>query len=188
MNLAEGDFNASSFADRLKQEETDMVFYLGAGGLKALLEKAEKLKRLPYVFMPGAHVKEEMFQVPPAFQKKIYPSYPILPSDQTPEGRSALKELLEKHNITMKHWTSQVSALSAAKVLVEGLKGAGRDLSRAKLMRSLEQLYQLQTGLNPPITFGSNRRIGALGAHVVTLDLEKKDFVPVGGWVVVSGM
>ena len=165
-----------------------MLFYLGTGGLKALLEEAGKLNRFPYVFMPGAHVQEEMFQVPPAFQKKIYLSYPILPSDQTPGGMSELKALLEKHNIPMKHWTSQVSALSAAKVLVEGLKGAGRDLSRAKLMHSLEQLYQFQTGLTPPITFGSNRRIGALGAHVVTLDLEKKDFVPVGGWVAVSGM
>ncbi len=188
VNLAEGGFDVSSLAGRLKKEETDMVFYLGTGGLKALLEEVEKPNRLPYVLMPGAHVQEEMFQVPPAFQKKIYLSYPILPSDQSPGGMSELKALLEKHNIPMKHWTSQVSALSAAKVLVEGLKGAGRDLSRAKLIRSLEQLYQFQTGLTPPITFGSNRRIGALGSHVVTLDLDKKDFVPVGGWFAVFGM
>lgn len=188
VNLAEHGFDASSIAGRLKEEKTDAIFYLGSGGLKVLLEEAEKLNWLPYVFMPGAHIKEEMFLIPPAFQKKIYLSYPILPADQTPAGMDELKTLLDKHKIPMKHWTSQVSALTAAKILVEGLKGAGRDLSRVKFIHSLEQLYQFQTGLTPSITFGPNRRIGALGSHVVTLDLEKKDFVRVGGWVAVSGM
>ena len=179
---------ASAIAAKLKEDGVEALFYLGFTGLKVLLEEAEKVNWRPYVFMPGAQVKEEMFQIPPAFQKMIYLSYPILPSDQAPFGISEFQTLLEKHKISTRHWTSQVSALVAAKILVEGLKGAGRDLSREKFIRSLERLYQFQTGLTPPITFGPNRRIGAMGSHVVTIDLDRKNFVPVGGWVAVSGM
>ena len=74
----------------------------------------------------------------------------------------------------------------AAKILVEGLKRTGRDLSREKLMRSLEKLYEFQTGLTPLITYGPNRRIGALGAHVVTVDLENNQFAPAGKWIDIS--
>jgi ABC-type branched-subunit amino acid transport system substrate-binding protein len=179
---------ASAMARNLKEARTDALFCLGFGGLQVLLEEAERINWRPYVFMLGAHAKEEMFLLPPGFQKKIYLSYPILPSDQAPFGIPEFRTLLEKHRISTRYWSSQVSALVAAKILVEGLKGAGRDLSREKFIRSLEQLYQFQTGLTPPITFGPNRRIGALGAYVVTIDFERKTFVPVGGWIPVSAM
>jgi hypothetical protein len=179
---------ASALAARLKEEKTDVLFCLGFGGLKVLLEEAEKLNWRPTIFMAGAHVKEEVFLLPPGFQKRIYLSYPILPSDQTPFGISDFQTLLAKHKISVRHWTSQVSALVGTKVLVEGLKGAGRDLSRKKFMHSLEGLREFQTGLIPPISYGPNRRIGTLGAHIVTIDLEGKNFVPVGGWIPVSPM
>jgi hypothetical protein len=50
----------------------------------------------------------------------------------------------------------------------------------------LEKLYEFQTGLTPLITYGPNRRIGALGSHIVTVDLEKKNFEPVGQWIEIS--
>ena len=40
-----------------------------------------------------------------------------------------------------------------------------------------------QTGLTPAITYGPNRRIGAMGAYVVTIDLKESEFVPAGGWI-----
>jgi hypothetical protein len=33
------------------------------------------------------------------------------------------------------------------------------------------------------MTFGPNRRIGAIGAYVVTVDLKQKQFVPASGWI-----
>ena len=38
----------------------------------------------------------------------------------------------------------------------------------------------------PLITYGLKRRIGALGSHIVTVDLEKKNFEPVGQWIEIS--
>jgi ABC-type branched-subunit amino acid transport system substrate-binding protein len=174
---------ASAAIQKLEEEGTDAVFFLGSGELGVWLGEAEKIDWRPYVFLPGAFARKEIFDLPVGFQKKIYLSYPTLISDQTGVGIAEFRSLLEKHEFPTRHRTSQISALASAKILVEGLKGAGRELSREKFLRALEKLYDFHTGLTPPITYGANRRIGALGAHVVTVDLEKKDFVPVGGWV-----
>ena len=79
-----------------------------------------------------------------------------------------------------------MSAYAAAQVLVEGLKRGGRDLSREKLIAALEGLYEFESGVTPALTYNPNRRIGALGAYIVSLDLNKKQFVPVSGWLDVN--
>jgi ABC-type branched-subunit amino acid transport system substrate-binding protein len=178
--------NATAAATALKQQGVDVLFYLGSQGLKILLEAGEKINWRPYVFLPGALVQRELLDLPVGFQKKIYLSYPTLPSDQTPAGIAEFQTLLKKHALSVKHMTTQISALVAAKILVEGLKRTGKDLSREKFIRSLEKLYEFQTGLTPRLTYGPNRRIGALGAHIVTIDLEKKNFAPVGQWIEIS--
>ena len=48
---------------------------------------------------------------------------------------------------------------------------------------ALEGLYEFETGLTPRITFGPNRRIGARGAYIVSLDAETKRLAPVSGWI-----
>jgi len=178
--------NATAAASAFKQQGVDALFYLGSIGLKTLLEEAEKINWRPYVFLPGALVQKEILDLPVGFQDKIYLSYPTLPSDQTAAGISEFQTLLKKHELSAKHLTTQISALVAAKILVEGLKRTGRDLSREKFIRALEKLYEFQTGLTPRITYGPNRRIGAMGSHIVTIDLEKKDFAPVGQWISIS--
>jgi ABC-type branched-subunit amino acid transport system substrate-binding protein len=179
-------FDASAAARTLKQQKVNALFYLSFRGLKSLLEAAEKIDWRPHIFLPGALVQKEILGLPAGFQNKIYLSYPTLPSDQTPAGMTEFQTLLQRHDISAKHLTSQISAFVAAKILVEGLKRTGKDLSREKFMRSLEKLYEFQTGLTPLITYGPNRRIGALGSHIVTVDLENKNFAPVGKWIEIS--
>jgi ABC-type branched-subunit amino acid transport system substrate-binding protein len=180
-------FDPSAAAQALKQQGMDCLFYLSFRGLKPLLEAAEKIDWRPHVFLPGALAQKEMLELPAGFQNKIYLSYPILPSDQTAAGMAEFQDLLQRHGLSAKHLTSQISAYVAAKILVEGLKRTGKDLSREKFMRELEKLYEFQTGLTPLITYGPNRRIGALGAHIVSVDLENKNFAPVGRWIDIAG-
>jgi hypothetical protein len=56
-------------------------------------------------------------------------------------------------------------------------------LSRERLISALEGFYQFETGLTPAITYGPNRRIGTLGAYVVSVDPAKKAFVPASEWI-----
>jgi len=179
-------FDADAAARALKEQGVDCLFYLSFGGLKTLLEAAEKINWRPHILLPGAFVQKEILGLPVSFQDKIYLSYPTLPSDQSPAGMAEFEALLKQHELSAKHLTSQITAFVAAKILVEGLKRTGKDLSREKFIHSLEKFYEFQTGLTPRLSYGPNRRIGALGSHIVTVDLENKNFTPVGQWIALS--
>jgi hypothetical protein len=56
------------------------------------------------------------------------------------------------------------------RVFVEGLKRAGRDLTRETLITSLEQLYLFPTGVTPPITYARNRHLGSTTVHVLRVE------------------
>jgi hypothetical protein len=71
---------------------------------------------------------------------------------------------------------------SGAKILVEGLKRTGKDVTVDNLVESLETLSGFSTGLTPPVSYGPNRRVGANGGYVVGIDLENRKFLPVGTW------
>jgi hypothetical protein len=77
----------------------------------------------------------------------------------------------------------RAAALSAAVVLAEALRRAGRDLTRERLVRALESLnnYDPQ-GYGPPVSFGPDRRIGARGAYVVALE-RGGSLAPASGWI-----
>lgn len=178
--------DARGVAEKLHREKVDVIFFYAGGGLKRLAEEAEKIGWHPHIFLPGAMAKREIQdlpRLPAAFHGKVYLSYPTLPSDWTDSGLGEIGRLLDKRGIPPTHRAARISAFVSAKILVEGLKSAGRELSREKLRLALEKIFRYQTGLTPPITYGVNRRIGALGAHIVTVDLEKGQIVPTGKWV-----
>jgi ABC-type branched-subunit amino acid transport system substrate-binding protein len=164
---------------------TDAVFFLGSSAeAAALLKEAEKSKWTPLVLIPGVLTGKDILDAPQVFKGKIFLSFPTLPSDQTGDGAIEYRALAEKHKLSAHHLAAQISAYCAAKILVEGLRLAGKELSREKLVRTLEGLYDFETGLTPRITYGPNRRIGALGAYIVTIDPEKKQFIPASGWII----
>jgi ABC-type branched-subunit amino acid transport system substrate-binding protein len=179
-----GRLEAEKLVLRLSQEETEMVFFFGSGAEQlTFTQEAERRRWAPQLFLLGSLTGKEALDAPLSFTNKIFLAYPSLPSDQTRAGAMEYRALLEKRQLPAQHLATQISALSAAKILVEGLKLAGKDLSREKLIAALEGLYEFDTGLTPRVTYGPNRRIGALGAYVVTLDVEKKRFIPVSAWI-----
>jgi hypothetical protein len=62
---------------------------------------------------------------------------------------------------------SQRQALAAAKILIEALRRAGRDVTRERLVDALETLQDFHTGLIPPVSYSATRRIGSDGAWIV---------------------
>ncbi len=166
-----------------KHSGADAVFFFGPpGDLKLFLKQWESLGWFPKVFLPGSTAGGELFDAPASFKGKIFLSFPTVASDHTQAGVAEFLRLSNKYNLPRRHLPAQVAAYCASKVLVEGLKLAGRDLSREKFLSSLERIYRFDTGLTQPVTYGPNRRIGALGAYVVMLDLDKRAFSP-GRWV-----
>ena len=176
-------FDAPALARKLSETGSDAVFFLDSGEKAlALMKEADKLGWAPTLYLPGAG-GGGMFDAPLSFNRKIFLSFPTSPADQTAEGFGEFRALAAKHGLPAHHLATQLSAYSAAKILVEGLKRAGRDVSREKLVETLEGLDRYVTGLTPAVTYGPNRRVGAMGAYAVTIDLEKKQFLTAGPWV-----
>jgi len=177
-------FDAPASAAKLSQSGRNIVFFLGTGeeGL-ALMKEADKLRWSPLLYLPGAAIGKDVFDAPLSFNRKIFLSFPTSPADQTAEGIEEFRALAAKYKLPATHLATQLSAYGAARILVEGLKRTGKDLSREKLVETLEGLNQYTTGVTPAITYGPNRRIGAMGAYVITIDLEKKQFLPASSWV-----
>lgn len=66
----------------------------------------------------------------------------------------------------------------AAKIGVEGLQRAGRELTRDKLIAALEGLNNFETGISGPISFGPNQRMGT--SAVVPFGVANGQFITVG--------
>jgi ABC-type branched-subunit amino acid transport system substrate-binding protein len=168
----------------LSQDGANVVFFLDAGGAtRALLQEAAQRQWLPAIFLLGSLAGAEIFEIPGSFTDKVFLAFPTLPSDQTRAGVMEYRTLMDKHKLPARHLVAQLSTYASAKVLVEGLKRAGKELSREKLIATLEGLYEFDTGVTPRITYGPNRRIGAVGAYVVGVDVEKKAFIPLRPWM-----
>jgi ABC-type branched-subunit amino acid transport system substrate-binding protein len=179
-----GKFDAQAALKSVKGADAVLFLGTGAGEEADFMRAADADGWRPDVLLLGVLAGRELAaSVPAGFAGKVFLAFPSIPSDLTPEGRAELTALAEKYKFPARHVAAQLSALAAAKVLVEGLQRAGKDLSREKLVTALEGLYDFETGLMPRLTFGPNRRVGALGAYVVTVDAERKTFVPAGEWV-----
>lgn len=172
-------------ARRLRQEGAEAVFIFGAGGAEtALVREAGALDWTPHLFFLGVlDARDLLGATPAAFKDRIFLAFPTVPSDVSPAGLAEFRALREKHGIATSHTAAQLSAFAAAKIFVEALQRAGRDLTRERLLAALEGLYEFETGLTPLLTFGPNRRVGAAGAYVMTIDPEKKQYAPASGWV-----
>ena len=163
----------------------DAVFFFGAGGEETtFIKEADAAGWHPDIFLLGALTGRELVSsVPAGFKDKVFLTFPTVPADVTEAGAGELRSLASKYKFEVRHPAAQFSALAAAKVLAEGLKRGGREISRERLVTALEGLYAFETGLTPRLTFGPNRRVGAAGAYIVRIDPERKEFVPASGWV-----
>jgi ABC-type branched-subunit amino acid transport system substrate-binding protein len=179
-----GSFDAADTIKRARQAACELVFFMGnADEALSFMREAEKLNWFPTVLAPGAYSSSGVLGAPAGFDRKVFLSFPTVPSDLSVEGLKEFRSLTAKYKLPSGHVSAQVSAYAAARILVEALKRAGKDVSREKLIQMLEGLHDYSTGLTPAITYGPNRRIGANGAYVITIDLKEKQFVPVGGWI-----
>ena len=185
LSYATGSFDAKRIVTDLKSRDIQAVFFFGAGKEEsALVAEAVAAGWTPSLFLLAVMTGKELHETSTtAFKNKIFIAFPTVPSDITNEGRMEFRALHEKYKFAPRHTASQLAAFATAKVFVEVLTRAGKDLTREKLITSIEGLYDYETGVTPRITFGPNRRVGAAGAHVVAIDVAESQFATASGWV-----
>jgi ABC-type branched-subunit amino acid transport system substrate-binding protein len=178
-----GEVDVDALLKALEESGGDEIIFFGAQAeLDQLLSKLSEMKQTPRIYMISAQVSRSVFESPAEFNDRLYVAHPTLPGDISKEGRFEYGLLSERHALPHDHIQGQLAALAAAKLFVEGLKQVGREVYRVHLIDKLEELYAFDTGVTPPLSYGPNRRIGARGAHVVGVDLIKKNYRTLDGW------
>src|SRR5262249_26270290 len=136
VEYAVGALDQAQTVARLKQDNCDVLFFLGASDEALLLmREADKLGWAPVVCLPNGG-GAEIFSAAERFDGRVYFAFPASPSDQTLEAKRELQALIDKYHLSTRHLSAQISAYSAAKLLVDCLRKIGRNLSREKLVQS----------------------------------------------------
>ena len=179
-----GGLNAPAAARAGQAAGVEGLFFFGTEAeTSALLEAVGTADWQPSIFLLGALAGRGVLATPPSLEGRVFAAVPTVADDIVPEGFANYQELRNKYGLPSEHLPSQVAALAAFEVLVEGLERSGRDVSRQKLRDALEGLYKYETGLTPPLTYTPNQRIGSFGAYVATPDPEGRILLGNSRWV-----
>lgn len=182
-----GAFDVAKLTKQVREAKREAVFLFGrAEEAISFMREAERSGWFPFIFLTSATGLGEIANAPAGFDGRIFWAFPTSPADQTPDGITEFSAFALKHRLPTNHKASQILAYVSAKLLVEALKRVGKDLTREKFIQAVEGLYEYQTGLTPAISYGPNRRIGALGAYLITINLKDKKLVPASGWILVN--
>ena len=128
---AAGSFDAKRIVTDLRSKDIQAVFFFGAGKEEsAFVAEAAAAGWTPNVFLLGVMTGKELHgSSTTAFKNKIFVAFPTVPSDITNEGRAEFRALHEKYKFAPRHTASQLAAFATAKVFIEALTRAGKDLT-----------------------------------------------------------
>lgn len=168
-------------AGKLQARGVKVVLFLGGDDdLATLFGGAAAASWRPQVLVPGVLVSRAVAEAPTGFRGHVLLAYPSGPADEKPAAAARFAKMQGKARGQPRLRAAQVSAFTAAAVLAEGLRRTGRNLSRDRLMRSLEAMVEYDGGLAPPVSFGPGRRVGVRGAHLVAVDTRARALKPLG--------
>jgi ABC-type branched-subunit amino acid transport system substrate-binding protein len=171
-------------ASAMKKRDIATVLVLGSGGdVRALAAAGARIGWTPHLLVPGPLVPRDIIDLPSAFSDRVFFAYATAPGDQRLEALREYATLVKAGPDTRAPHPIEIAAYSAGMLLVEGLKRTGRDLTRSKLVATLETVQGFDTGLIPQVSYNADRRIGALGGYLLALDLERKGLRPLGNYV-----
>lgn len=172
---------------RFRKGSSDLLLFLGGETeTEAVLKELGDGGCSTTLLMPGVLAGKSIYRIPVSCKDRVWLSFPSLPDDRKEWGMNEFQTMASRQQLVVTHPTAQLAAYASAKILVEGLRRAGRNLSRERLLEAMEGIFEFDTGLTPLVSYNKNRRTGALGAYIVEVDplqAGKKNFVTPSGWI-----
>ncbi len=180
---AAGGFRVEAVIEMIARRKPDGVFFFGNAEQFAQLTRAMEAAKLNVaLFSTVVMIGHSAFDAPASLAPQIFLAYPAaLPGV---DDFTEFVHAMHKAKVELSSPAFQSVAYGAAKTFIEATKSSGRQLSRSALLASLEGLRDFRTGVVPPLTFNANRRVGASGAYIVAVDLNRKQYVPIGARLV----
>ena len=106
---------------------------------------------------------------------------PVLWHSDDP-GAVKYRELLKKYQPKQIPAFVHIMGYNCAIIVWEGLKRAGRNLTREGFVDALETLKDFDAGMVKGVTYGPNERLGARSYLIVKADVKNKRFIPITDW------
>ncbi|MDH3383320.1 MAG: ABC transporter substrate-binding protein [Deltaproteobacteria bacterium] len=178
-----GTFSAAEAVKRLREKSVDAILYFG-GPREAIAfaRVADSRGWRPLFVAPAPMVGDALQTSPPGFLGSVYLASPFEAPDSSSRKMAEFFRLGEKYGVGKGHRTFQFLAYSGAILLEEGLKRSGRGVTREKLVDSIGNVWKLETGVTPPLTYTPNRRAGAIGAAIRKVDPDSRRLLPAVPW------
>ena len=158
-----------------------LLSYAPVEHLASVLKAAQNSAWQPRILLPGSLASADLLQLPNL--PSVLLAYPYQNLTPRMGAYQEFTALMRRHQLPPRHLAAQLAVFQAVKILTQGLKLSGRDLSQQKLVAALETLYQYDSGYSAPLSFGPNRRIGALGAYIMALDEKNQRLTSVSDWI-----
>ena len=151
-----------------------LLYYIGSSELgNQLLDQLAAIDKLPNVLVPGSLAGIDLFNLPKAFQNKVFIGYPTWVSEQTLSGRQTRQNLSNKYQLSNNWGRAQTDILSLLLTTEECLKRAGKDLSRNTFKETMEKLFEYSNGLSPSLSFNLNQHVGSPKIYIAGFNSEK---------------
>lgn len=177
-----GEFSARRVVAELSRSGAGYVFFFGwPGELRDFARELEAAKSGVTLLGSALTVGRAAFELPSGVAARTYLAHPTPLPEQG--DFAEFVSLTRLAGTGGRHAAFQAMAYAAARTFVEAVKSSGKQLRRATLVRSLERLDRYETGVTPPLSFGANRRLGAVGSYVVAIDAARKRFTPASKWI-----
>jgi ABC-type branched-subunit amino acid transport system substrate-binding protein len=179
VSFSPGSFSASEVVRRLRGEEVGAVLYFGGPReAMAFAEEAERLSWRPLFLALATTAGNALQKAPPGFLPSVFLAFPFQPPDPASPRMAEFFSLGNKYGVGKKHRLFQLLAYSGAILLEEGIKRSGKGVTRERFVDSIGNVWKLETGVTPPLTYTPNQRSGATGAAILTVDKDTRRLVP----------
>ena len=161
----------------------DAVIFIGSETeLAAWIAARPAVALPPYLFLPvGAAAGDALFDLPGAVADRLLIAVPFPPIDPAGGRSSELSGWQRRAGIGDRSRYAEMLGLGAIQVLTEGIKRAGADVSRRKLVAALEELRQFDAAPLPSLGFTPARHIGRSGTAWIAIERERRRFREIDG-------
>ncbi len=176
-------FSAGDAASLFEKERIGAILYFG-GPQEALAfaREAERRAWRPIFLAPAPMVGNALLSAPREFLRSAFLTSPMGKPDVSSKRMEEFFRLEEKYGEGRRHRAFQYLAFSGAVLLEEGLKRSGNGVTREKFVDSIGNVWKLETGVTPPLTYTPNRRVGSLGAAILKIDPDTLGYMPAADW------
>jgi branched-chain amino acid transport system substrate-binding protein len=187
--VAPGAMEASSEVLRLKRDKPDyIILHLTIGNCAVFLRDARKfdLDATSYVGTQYTCM-EATVQLAGKAAQNFYATNSFAPwYDDTPGVRTVKEVTLKYHPGTEKEirMRSYMQGWAESMIVHEGLKRAGKNLTREGLIKAWEEMKDFDMrGLSSNVTFGPDKHQASEYCKFYKADVEKGIFHPVSDWI-----